>query len=78
MMDTLLEWLGGREASLRAAATHLARSSWKLGERNVTYQELLKSQGFRVDKSGGGLADAMRLFPQMFKLLRGGLYFKRA
>ena len=77
-MEALAEWLGRREASLRAAATHLARSSWELGERSVTYQQLLKSQGFRVDKSGGGLADAMRLFPQMFKLVRGGLYFKRA
>ena len=78
LMETLAEWLGAREASLRSASTHLARSSWKLGDQNVTYQALLKSQGFRVDKSGGGLADAMRLFPQMFKLVRGGLYFKRS
>ena len=75
LMDTLVDWLGEDEKSLRAAALHLARSRFDLGERQVIYKDLLRFQGFT---GFGALADAVRLFPQMFKLTRGGFYFKRA
>ena len=75
LMDTLLDWLGGGEKSLRAAALHLARARFDLGDRQVLYKDLLRAQGFT---GFGALADAVRLFPQMFKLTRGGFYFKRA
>jgi hypothetical protein len=73
LMDTLLDWLGGGEKSLRAAAMHLARTRFDLGGRQVLYKELLRSQGFT---KFGALADAIRLFPQMLKLTRGGFYFR--
>ena len=75
LMDTLVDWLGGQEKSLRAAALHLARTRFDLGDRQVLYKDLLRSQGFT---GFGALADAVRLFPQMFKLTRGGFYFKSA
>ena len=74
-MDTLVDWLGGQEKSLRAAALHLARTRFDLGDRQVTHKDLLRSQGFT---GFGALADAIRLFPQMLKLTRGGFYFKGA
>ena len=71
--------MGAREVSLKAASTHLRRTGpWQLGDRSVPLKELLRSLGFRTDASGGGLADALRLFPQMAKLTRGALYVKRA
>ena len=73
LMDTLLDWLGGGEKSLRAAALHLARTRFDLGDRQVLYKDLLRSQGFT---GFGALADAIRLFPQMLKLTRGGFYFR--
>ena len=73
LMDTFVDWLGGGEKSLRAAALHLARSRFDLGDRQVLYKDLLRSQGFT---GFGALADAVRLFPQMFKLTRGVFYFK--
>ena len=75
LMDTLVDWLGGGEKSLRAAALHLARTRFDLGDRQVLYKDLLRSQGFT---GFGALADAIRLYPQMLKLTRGGFYFKRA
>ena len=75
LMDTLLIWLGGGEKSLRAAALHLAKARFDVGDRQVLYKDLLRAQGFT---GFGALADAVRLFPQMFKLTRGGFYFKRA
>ena len=75
LMDTLLDWLGGGEKSLRAAALHLARTRFDLGDRQLLYKDLLRSQGFT---GFGALADAVRLFPQMFKLTRGGYFFKRS
>ena len=75
LMDTLVDWLEGQEKSLRAAALHLARSRFDLWDRQVLYKDLLRSQGFT---GFGALADAARLFPQMFELTRGGFYFKRA
>ena len=75
LMDTLLDWLGGGEKSLRAAALHLATARFDLGGRQVLYKDLLRSQGFT---GFGALADAIRLFPQMLKLTRGGFYFKSA
>lgn len=74
LMDTLVDWLGGQEKSLRAAALHLAKARFDLGDSQVLYKDLLRSQGFT---GFGALADAVRLFPQMFKLTRGGFYFKR-
>jgi len=75
LMDSLLDWLGNGEKSLRSAALHLGRNLFDLGDRQVSYKELLRSQGF----SGfGSLADAMKLFPQMFKLTREGYFFKKA
>ena len=69
LMDTLVDWLGGQEKSLRATALHLAKARFDLGDRQVLYKDLLKKQGFT---GFGALADAVRLFPQMFKLARGG------
>ena len=60
---------------MRAAALHLARTRFALGDRQVLYKDLLRAQGFT---GFGALADAVRLFPQMFKLTRGGFYFKSA
>ena len=74
-MDLLVDWLAGQEKSLRAAALRLARNRFDLGERQVLYKDLLRSQGFT---GFGSLADAVRLSPQMFKLTKGGFYFKRA
>ena len=67
--------VGPQEKSLRAAALHLARSRFDLGDRQLLYKDLLKSQWFI---GFGALADAVRLFPQMFKHTRGEFYFKRA
>ena len=75
LMDTLLDWLGGGEKSLRAAALHLAKARFDLGDRQVLYKDMLRAQGFT---GFGALADAVRLFPQMFKLTRGGYFFKRS
>jgi hypothetical protein len=71
----LLDWLGGGEKSLRAAALHLTTARFDLGDRQVTHKDLLRSQGFT---GFGALADAIRLFPQMLKLTRGGFQFKSA
>ena len=60
---------------MRAAALHLARTRFDLGERQVLYKDLRRSHRFT---SFGALADAVRLFPRMFKLTCGGFYFKRA
>ena len=75
LMDTLVDWLGSEEKLLRAAALHLARTRFDLEDRQMLYKDLLRSQGFT---GFGALADAVRLFPQMFKLTKGGFYFKRA
>lgn len=77
MMSALAEWLGAREMSLRAAAMHLAKTGpWDLNGQGVEYKQLLRSQGL-VRGGVGGLADATRLFPGMFKLTREALYVKR-
>ena len=60
---------------MRTAALHLARARFDLEDRQVLYKDLLRSQGFT---GFGALVDAVRLFPQMFKLTRGGFYLKRA
>jgi hypothetical protein len=73
LMDILVDWLGGQEKSLRAAALHLARTRFDLGNRQVLYKDLLRSQGFT---GFGALADAVRLFPRTFKLTRGAFYFR--
>ena len=75
LMDTLLDWLGGGEKSLRAAALHLATARFDLGGRQVLYKDLLRSQGFT---GFGALADAIRLFPQMLKLTRDRFSVKSA
>ena len=75
LMDLLVDWLGGQEKSLRAAALHLTRTRFDLGDNQVLYKDLLRAQGFT---GFGALADAVRLFPQMFKLTRGGYFFKRS
>ena len=75
LMDSLVDWLGGGEKSLRAAALHLARARFDLGDKQVLYKDLLRAQGFT---GFGALADAVRMFPQMFKLTRGGYFFKRS
>ena len=75
MAENIQEYLQGREVSLRSLAAHLARQRFDLNGRQVTYKELLRSQsllGF------GALADAIRLFPEMLKLVRDGFYVKRA
>ena len=78
LMEALQEWLQGREMSLRSASQHLrATGPWDLDGEQVEYARLLRSQGFRVDASGGGLADAVRMFPDMLKLTRNALYIKR-
>ena len=78
IMEALREWVGSREVSLKAAAAHLAKTGpWELNGEQVDYKRLLRSQGLRVGH-WGGLADAVRLFPQMFKLTRGALYVKKA
>ena len=48
---------------------HLARIRCELGDRQLFYKDLLRSQGVI---GFGEVADAVRLLPQMFKLTRGG------
>ena len=75
MIENISEFIQNREVSLRSIATHLARQRFDLNGQQKTYKELLRSQsllGF------GALADAIRLFPEMLKLVRDGFYVKRA
>ena len=75
MAEVIQEFIGNREVSLRSLATHLARQRFDLNGQQKTYKELLRSQsllGF------GALADAIRMFPEMLKLVRDGFYVKRA
>ena len=73
LMDLLVDWLGSQEKSLRAAALHLAKARFDLGDGQVLYKDLLRSQGFT---GFGALADSVRLFPQMFKVTNGGFTLK--
>ena len=75
MIEIIQEFINGREVSLRSLATHLAKQIFDSDGQQKNYKELLRSQsllGF------GALADAIRLFPQMLKLTRGGFYVKSA
>jgi hypothetical protein len=75
MMEIIQEFIQGREVSLRSLATDLQKQRFDLDGQQKTYKELLRSQsllGF------GALADAIRLFPQMLKIAKAGLYVKRA
>ena len=75
MMEIIAALIGQREVPLRSLATHLARQRFDLDGQHKAYKELLRSQpllGF------GALADAIRLLPEMLKLVRDGLYVKRA
>ena len=81
MMEALHEWVGDREVSTKAATMHLRKTGpWQLDDKQLSYAELLNSQGFRSGavQTQGQFAEVVRLFPLMFVLTRGGIYMKKA
>jgi hypothetical protein len=81
MMEALHEWMGDREVSTKAATMHLRKTgAWQLDDKQLTYAELLNSQGFRSGavQTLGQFAEVVRLFPLLFTLTRGGIYMKKA
>ena len=46
LMDLLVDWVGSQEKSLRAAALHLARPRFDLGDRQVLYKTCCEARGF--------------------------------